>query len=259
MKRCHLPESELPLLDLGRLNDLAKQSASDYQGAQPYPHILFEDFIPTETLSEVIQAFPSPETTINWRTADAKLGQQNVQLKKMGMPYEREIAPVIRRLIWELNSGAFIRFLEALTGIDGLLPDPSLQGGGLHQTMPGGVLGIHADFTRHRTYDLDRRINVLLYLNKHWQESYGGHIELWSRDMTRCERRFAPLLGRCLIFNTDADSFHGHPDPVNCPEGETRKSIALYYYTNGRKDGHVAPTRATDWQLLPSSDKPALE
>ncbi|MFT5484605.1 MAG: Rps23 Pro-64 3,4-dihydroxylase Tpa1-like proline 4-hydroxylase, partial [Halieaceae bacterium] len=137
--------------------------------------------------------------------------------------------------------------------------DPKLQGGGIHQVLPGGVLAVHADFTRHRLLNLDRRLNVLVYLNQHWEDDWGGHLELWSTDMARCERRIRPLAGRCVIFNTSDKSFHGHPTVLACPKGVTRKSIALYYYTHGRDDAQVEPTRATDWQSLPDVVRPPLE
>jgi Rps23 Pro-64 3,4-dihydroxylase Tpa1-like proline 4-hydroxylase len=247
------------MLNFKYLDTLANDSAGSYQSAQPFPHIMFEKLLDTSYLNAVLDAFPSAEQNLNWRKVTAKLDGSNVQYNKLGMPHEREVAPIIRALLWEFNSSRFLRFLGSLTGIKGLMPDPMLQGGGLHQSLPGGVLGVHADFTRHRVYDLDRRINVLLYLNKDWLAEYGGHLELWSRDVSRCERRIMPSFGRCVIFNTDADSFHGHPQEIQCPDGDTRKSIALYYYTNGRSDASVAPTNATDWQKLPEVELPTLE
>jgi Rps23 Pro-64 3,4-dihydroxylase Tpa1-like proline 4-hydroxylase len=138
-----------------------------------------------------------------------------------------------------------------LTGIEGLLPDPHMQGGGIHQIHRGGFLRVHADFNKHPKFGLDRRLNLLLYLNKDWQEEYGGEIELWSRDMARCERRILPTARRCLIFSTLSDSYHGHPHPLTCPEGMTRKSIAMYYYTNGRPAEEQRPQHGTLWQKLP--------
>lgn len=104
----------------------------------------------------------------------------------------------------------------------------------LHQTFGGGFLKIHADFNWHDKLKLDRRINVLIYLNKDWNDEYGGHLELWDRAMTRCEVRELPVFNRMVVFNTTTHSFHGHPDPLDCPQEMTRKSIAMYYYTNGR-------------------------
>jgi len=125
-----------------------------------------------------------------------------------------------------------LAWLSELTGIEGLVSDDTLEGGGLHQSPRGGFLNVHADFTMHHHHkNWRRRINLILYLNEGWQEEWGGSIELWDREMKRCEARVAPLLNHALIFNTDQHSFHGFPDRLSCPEGVSRKSLALYYYT----------------------------
>jgi hypothetical protein len=95
-------------------------------------------------------------------------------------------------------------------------------------------LKIHADFNKHPKTKLDRRINILIYLNKEWKEEYGGHFELWNKDMTSCERKIKPDFNTLAIFSTSDFSYHGHPNPLLCPETMSRKSIALYYYSNGR-------------------------
>jgi len=150
-----------------------------------------------------------------------------------------------------MNSQVFLQFLQNLTGIEGLLPDPRLQGGGMHQIERGGRLGVHVDFNRHRTSKLDRRLNVLLYLNKDWSEDYGGHFEMWDRQMERCVQRVLPIFNRLVVFSTTETSWHGHPDPLTCPEDRTRKSLALYYYTNGRPDSEVAETHSTKFRTRP--------
>lgn len=134
-------------------------------------------------------------------------------------------------------------FLERLTGISGLIPDPYFTGGGVHQIERGGHLGVHADFNVYERLRLDRRLNLLLYLNRDWQEEWGGHLELWNSGMTTCERRVLPIFNRCVIFSTTDSSYHGHPDPLRCPPHRTRRSLATYYYSNGRpveeqSDGH---------------------
>ncbi len=129
-----------------------------------------------------------------------------------------------------------LKFLETLTGIQGVLPDPYYTGGGLHQIRPGGLLEVHADFSYHKAIRLDRRINVLIYLNKDWKEEYGGHFELWDRDVKRAEKKILPVFNRCAIFSTTSISFHGHPHPLACPPDRNRKSIATYYYSNGRPE-----------------------
>jgi hypothetical protein len=148
-------------------------------------------------------------------------------------------------LLYHLNSITFLEFLSAVTGIPNLISDPSFEGGGLHQIVRGGKLGIHADFNRHRNYGLDRRLNLLLYLNKDWREEYGGHLQLWDRDMTACGAKVLPLFNRVMIFGTTDFTYHGHPDPLQCPEGMTRKSLALYYFSNGRPAAEVSGDHST--------------
>jgi hypothetical protein len=118
-----------------------------------------------------------------------------------------------------------------LTGIEGLLPDPYYNGGGFHEISRGGKLGIHADFRINEQLHLSRRLNVLIYLNKGWDDDFGGKFEIWSKDALSMERAISPLFNRCVVFNTDGNSYHGHPEALNTPENVTRKSIALYYYT----------------------------
>jgi Rps23 Pro-64 3,4-dihydroxylase Tpa1-like proline 4-hydroxylase len=140
-----------------------------------------------------------------------------------------------KELIHFLNTESFLQFLQKLTGIEEtLLPDPYLIGGGLHEIKRDGFLKIHADFNKHTKTKLDRRINVLLYLNKDWEDEYGGNFELWNKDMTLCEKKIKPDFNTLAIFSTSDYSYHGHPSPLNCPVNSSRKSIALYYYTNGR-------------------------
>ena len=135
-----------------------------------------------------------------------------------------------RHLLSQFNSSTICEFLQVLTGIEKLIPDPHFVGGGLHQIVQGGFLKIHADFNWHGDLDLHRRINLLVYLNKNWKEEYGGHLELWDKEMKNCEERVLPVFNRCAIFTTTSDSWHGNPAPLTCPEGWTRKSLALYYY-----------------------------
>lgn len=92
---------------------------------------------------------------------------------------------------------------------------------------------------------------MIVYLNRHWKEEYGGNLELWNREMTRCERRVLPIFNRCVIFNTTDFSYHGHPEPLTCPEGMTRKSLALYYYSNGRPAEELSDAHSTLFQSRP--------
>ena len=110
---------------------------------------------------------------------------------------------------------------------------------------------VHVDFNKHKKMHLDRRLNLLIYLNKDWQEEYGGHFELWNQEMTGCEKKVLPIFNRCVIFNTSDFSYHGHPNPLDCPEDRTRKSLALYYYSNGRPAEEISEKHTTVFKERP--------
>ena len=157
-----------------------------------------------------------------------------------------------RELLYQMNSSTFLRFLETLTGIPHLIPDPHFVGGGMHQSVRGGRLAIHADFNRHPEWQLDRRLNLLLYLNTDWDETWGGQLELWDQRMTACAKAIAPVFNRMVIFSTTRTAYHGHPHPLACPEGVSRKSLALYYYSNGGPAGEPSKRHSTLYRMRPS-------
>ena len=134
-------------------------------------------------------------------------------------------------LINYLYSYPFVSFLESLTNIKNLVPDPSLFGGGLHAILSGGFLKVHTDFNWHPNLKLWRRVNVFIYLNEDWEDNYGGALELWNGNLTHCFHRIMPLANRLVIFSSSGNSYHGHPRPLNTPNHVMRKSIAMYFYS----------------------------
>jgi hypothetical protein len=215
------------VLDPKRLQALALAHRKKYAAARPFPHIVIDNFLPAPALERVRAEVPRPED-IRWIEFDDARG------KKLASKDETRLGAATRFLLYQLNSAVFIEFLETLTGIRGLVPDPHLWGGGIHQIVRGGFLKVHSDFNRHPILNLDRRLNALIYLNAGWREEWGGHLELWDRNVTACHKKILPVFGRLVVFATTDFSNHGHPDPLGCPEGESRKSLALYYYSNGR-------------------------
>ncbi len=230
--------------DGDRLGSFASANATRYQHAEPFPHIVIDDFLPGPTLDHLLTAFPEPDE-LDWRRFDSD------QEVKLASEDPSAMPDVIRQVLAEFNSATMVGFLERLTGIEGLIPDPHYWGGGLHQIESGGHLDIHADFNWHNRLLLDRRLNLLLYLNPDWQPQWGGALELWDREMRECRQRIVPLANRCVIFSTTEDSLHGHPEPVACPAGRTRRSLALYYYTNGRPAAEISSSRTTAFKPRP--------
>jgi len=219
-----------PIFDYEQWNSQLPELAKTYRGASPYPHIVLENFLDPGILEKCIGEFDELNRSDGW------INYVHYNEKKRGLNKVDLLPPAITRTINELNSPAFLRFLSTLTGIPNLLKDESFEGGGIHQSGRGGYLNIHADFTVHPHHrNWQRRVNVLVYLNKDWPDEWGGQLELWDRNMKACERKVAPIFNRCVIFNTDADSYHGHPEPMTCPEDRYRRSIALYYFTEEEK------------------------
>lgn len=235
---------ELFVLDAARLSRIARELSASYASAEPFPHAVIDGLVPDAALRRVAEHFPAPGR-ISWHEFD------NWRQRKLAVEREEEIEGHARWLLYQLNSSVFVNFLEELTGIEGLIPDPHFTGGGLHQIERGGYLKIHADFNRHPRLRLDRRLNLLLYLNEDWKEEYGGHLELWDGKMERCVSRILPAFNRCVVFSTTDFSNHGHPEPLACPEGRTRKSLALYYYSNGRPAGEADGDHGTLMRLRP--------
>jgi 2OG-Fe(II) oxygenase superfamily len=233
-------------LPLSRMREVSETAYSTYINAKPFPHIVFDNFFDPAIVDQILGEFPAPGA-IRWQAFD------NAQEIKLASSAEASFGPITRLFMYHLNSITFLEFLSRITGIKNLISDPGFEGGGLHQIVPGGKLGVHADFNRHRDFNLDRRLNLLLYLNKDWREEYGGHLQLWDRDVTRCEAKVLPIFNRMMVFGTTDFTFHGHPDPLQCPEGMTRKSLALYYFSNGRPAEEVTGEHSTIFR--PRNDK----
>lgn len=244
-----LPASSLTpfFFERAPLLELARRHAHAHQTANPFPHSVIDDFLPPQLLDTVLAEFPSPHTD-GWERYDDPLQ------KKLGSRDEELLGPQTRLLLHEFNSAPFVRFLEELTGIEGLIPDPWFEGGGLHQIERGGLLKVHVDFNKHTLLKLDRRINVLLYLNKDWEEDWGGQLELWDTEMTEAKKRIIPAFNRMVVFNTTDFANHGHPDPLQCPPDRQRRSIALYYYSLGRPAAEVRASHTTIFKRRPGEN-----
>jgi Rps23 Pro-64 3,4-dihydroxylase Tpa1-like proline 4-hydroxylase len=230
--------------DLDYLSDVAARYSASYKVAQPFPHVVIDDFLPEAVGQRILDEFPRPG-------ADDWFRFQRGTERKLQSTAELGLGPQTRQVLNQFNSSAVMDFLEALTGVEHLVPDPHYAGGGLHQIERGGFLKVHADFNHHPRLDLERRLNLLLYLNRDWRDEWGGHLELWDTSMTAVVQRIAPVFNRCVVFSTTSFAYHGHPDPLQCPEGVTRKSMALYYYTKDRPAEELMSAHSTRFQARP--------
>ena len=228
------------------LIELAAEKASEYQNAQPFPHIALKDLFPVDLLREVSneieEKFKRDKEEQHW------INKDNWQSKKRATAAVDKVGQHTVKMIEYLNGSEFVNFLGKLSGIDRLCADISLKGGGVHYIETGGFLKIHADFNYHAALKQYRRLNLLLYLNDDWKEEYNGNLELWNRDMKECVHSYPPLLNTCVIFSVGDHAYHGHPTPLACPEGRTRKSLALYYYTDEKPEDTTVEYHTTLYQ-----------
>lgn len=225
------------LVPKAHASELGRAAAEAYASAAPFPHAVVDALLPTELLDRVCTEVEGMRA---W-----ELDKRKTTSIKRGTTDPETWGPATREMATLLNSAGFLRYLEAMTGIEGLIPDPYFAGGGVHAIPPGGHLKIHADFNRLERYQLDRRVNVLVYLNRHWEAAWGGNLELWDPYMKACEVSVSPIANRMVAFSTTSTSYHGHPDPLACPEDRHRLSFALYYYTNGRPEGERVREHST--------------
>ena len=221
----------------GRIDELSRE----FRAAAPFPCVVIEAGVADADL--LLSAFPPPGWE-GWHRY-----QDEYQLAKMICSDIEAIPSSLAGFIQELNGPRFLAFLEQLSGLDKLIPDPYLEGGGLHCSGPGGVLTTHTDFHLYKRLDLYRRLNVLIYLNDDWDESWGGCLELYapgSDGVTQAPARMVvPKAGTMVIFRTDDRSAHGFNRPI--ADGRWRRSVALYYYTSEEAADYSGDTN-TYWR-----------
>jgi Rps23 Pro-64 3,4-dihydroxylase Tpa1-like proline 4-hydroxylase len=217
---------------------ISKESLSilekGYTEIYPFPHVVIENFLEDEYLKKVLEEVRGLDS----KDAYYKATRKPNALEYNKFAFKENLGTYTNKLFEYMISEEFVKYIEKLTGIQDILPnDMSLAGAGVHRIHKEGYLAIHTDFN---TYThpvkgkLDRRINLLLYLNPEWLESYKGH--LWLCNSKEPVKKILPILNRCVIFNTTSQSFHGHPERLCAPDNIYRESIALYYYTKNTND-----------------------
>lgn len=214
----------------------AQSLSARYRGADPFPHIVMDDFVREDILDSVASEFPDLSKA---KGAVIKFeNEREVKLAGKGM---QVLTPAALHLNSYLQSDLFLEWLQKLTGIkETLISDPYLAGGGYHEIKRGGLLKVHADFNKHPLLDLDRRLNLLLYLNKDWREDWGGELQLFDNNLDEAKQKITPSFNTAVIFTTTSFTYHGHPDPLVCPEDRSRRSMAYYYFSIGRPKNEIA-------------------
>lgn len=210
--------------------------SESFLNASPFPHIVIDDFWDHSLLATIAEEV---DDNALWDGEKNFFGSQ----KKKYLGDWTKLPSETQRFFSFLNSSQFLPILETITSEHHLIPDPYLEGGGIHSIGDGGFLKMHADFNWHEKLAVHRRINLLIYLNEEWEESYQGDLILASMDEHKNllpGRAVSPKFNTTVIFITDDTSFHGHPVPLNVPDGRRRNSLAAYYYQSTRADSQSA-------------------
>jgi hypothetical protein len=217
----------LPDETWNRFWDDATHGADAYRHAQPVPHGVFDGVFPDAVLQAVLDEWPERDQPC-WTVHETQYEQ------KLVASQARHLGPTTRALLAELNGPRFVDSVTRLTGITGLVSDAYFSSAGLSDVAAGGRLDIHTDFTIGQRTGLDRRVNVLVYLNHDWTEEQGGQLELWRSRPLRREVSVVPTFNRMVVFDTTPDAMHGHPRPVVAGPHGSRKCLSVYFYTRGR-------------------------
>jgi Rps23 Pro-64 3,4-dihydroxylase Tpa1-like proline 4-hydroxylase len=215
-----------------------------YKKNKPFPHIYIDNFLPKELAIKLSKEFPKlnkvnkdwkvhkNKNVIRYFLEDSSLYKKNLNIFSM-----------------LLNSRKFLLFLETLTGLESIIPDPFFVGGGAMSAGKGGFLNVHADFNYHHKLQSWRRINVLFYLTPNWKKNWGGNLEFWSKDKKKKIREIEPIFNRVIIFNTTSKSFHGQPKPLSCPKSITRNVFSAFYYSSVKDKDSMSEPHFTRYGL----------
>jgi len=231
-------------INLTRLLKSEKSLKSQFTKAKPFGHLIIENFFYTNHASKLISEFPSPEE-MGMSSAFSGVAESKKQLSDL-----KKMPQIFQKTFKDLSSPVFMNFLSRISGIKPLYDDKKLTGGGLHQGATGSFLDIHADFNLDKKTGKYRRLNILIYLNKSWKDSWQGHLELWDKDMRKMVKKVKPEFNKCVIFATDIDSYHGYKKMI-LPKGKTRKSLAAYYYSNNPAPGEIREFHNTLFKARP--------
>lgn len=234
-------------IDLKKFGDPTKNLQNSFVNQYPYPYIILDDFLDTEDAENLLLEHCAEDENKNWGA------YVHVNEKKNAISKYNSMGPTTKKIIDYMSRKEFIFWLQQVTGIKNLISDPDLDGGGLHKIEKGGFLNIHVDFLAHTiNKNWSRQLNLLLYLNKNWKDEWDGSLELWDKNMKNCVKKIEPVFNRCVIFKTQEFSYHGHPNPLNCPENIKRRSLALYYFRDEHK---TVPLSPTNYKARPNEKK----
>ena len=236
------------------VRDGAERLRAEFLSAQPFRHVVIEDFLTESACRRAIEDFPAFEA----KHAVNEYGEAGGKAVRERLV---ELGPTYAKLDALFRSSDFLRWVGRVSDIDELLFDPDYVGGGTHENIDHQELDAHVDFNFHPRTRLHRRLNLILFLNREWGEDWGGQLQLhrnpWLPPEEDYIRSVTPLANRCVLFETTETSWHGFP-PIRIPDekkGVTRRSVAVYYYTRTRPSEQTGPEHSTYYVPRPLPDQ----
>jgi hypothetical protein len=235
--------------DINLLNEIlnkygdTKNLYNSFINEVPSPCIELEKFIPTEMVLDM-----KKEMDISYISNAENVRDFNRANSHMAELWELSHSPIAESLKNQLHSSNFIKWLEEVTGIDGLIPDPHIHGAGYSRSWPEDSLAIHTDFNWNDKLKLHRALTLIIYLNPEWKEEWNGDIQYWDFDRKNMIKRYFPSNGNCVIWKYHKRGYHGHPNPIMAPDGYTRDAFRIFYYVSSseyKKDD--LPHRSLYW------------
>lgn len=219
---------------------LSKYSHSDWD-TNPYGHLIIDNFLSNDLSEQLyldIMSLKNDSSTV-WNSYTNPLENKYVYNRWDRLPKS------LYSFFLAIGSDLVVKHMERISKIDMLVADAGLHGGGVHMHGNGGKLNVHQDYSIHPKTDMQRRLNIIFYLSKDWSEEWGGGLGLYHDDPvndvhTDLEKVVDCIWNRAVIFDTAPGSWHGLPDPIECPEDKLRLSLAYYYIRIPTKD---APKR----------------
>jgi len=212
-----------------------------FLSGKPFEHVVIDNFFNDEYAELLYNNFPDVADK-NW------FSYWNPIEKKYAMNNFSE-SEIYNNLFLELQSNDTLELVKKISGINNLEIDKHLHGAGVHYHPKGGKLDMHLDYSIHPISGKERRVNLIIYMNKNWKDEYHGDVQFWNKEFTECESNIYPVFNRAVLFRTSDISWHGLPTPINCPSDMRRKSIAIYYVSEPREN--VTHRKKASFRPLP--------
>jgi hypothetical protein len=222
--------------------------SNEYTNSKPFEHVVIPNFFRPDVAERIYAQFPHPDDT--WFKYDNPFeGKCIFNTFKPEDP--------MKSVIDSLYTPEFLQYMSSISGIEKLESDPHLNAGGLHAYTRNGMSGVHLDYTIHPITGKERRLSIMVYMSKDWDESWGGNLKMWDENLENDVTLKHSLWNTALIFRTNGKAYHGFPEPIKCPEGAWRKVIGIYYVTDPTKESLENPRRNAHYFAEPG--KPVHE